>query len=343
MSLKVSAVGFAVGAAVCLAPADALASGVSKPKPPTKPAPAKHAPAKPKPATASAPEATLSGSGLFSVGTRYRVTIPGRRVRISGVIKPWVTGQHYTLTAYDGKRVFLRRAVSLTGTKNGARFSTTLAAPGAGTVTVRLTHKSTPTLHGFSAETHFDALADKAGPGAHGPFIKLIQQRLWALHIWLPQSGVFDQGTGLALDTYHRLLHQGFSESLDQPTVNSLLAGNGAFKLRFPRQGRHAEGNLSDQVLALADGSKVKELFPISSGKPSTPTVLGSYRIYQRTPGTLPDGMYYSSFFTGGYAIHGYNPAPDYPASHGCMRLPIPDAVAAYDWLAMGDWVDVYH
>jgi len=53
--------------------------------------------------------------------------------------------------------------------------------------------------------------------------------------------------------------------------------------------------------------------------------------------------MYSSSFFIGGYAIHGFNPAPDYPASHGCMRLPIPDAITAYDWLTFGDWVDVYY
>ncbi len=62
-----------------------------------------------------------------------------------------------------------------------------------------------------------------------------------------------------------------------------------------------------------------------------------------RTPGYLPDGMYFSNFFTGGYAIHGFDPAPDYPASHGCMRLPITDAISVWDWLAIGDGVDVYY
>jgi lipoprotein-anchoring transpeptidase ErfK/SrfK len=83
-------------------------------------------------------------------------------------------------------------------------------------------------------------------------------------------------------------------------------------------------------------------IFPISSGKPSTPTILGSFRIYNRVPGYLPDGMYYSDFFIRGYALHGYDPSPNYPASHGCMRLPIQDAIAAFNWLAIGDWVDVY-
>ena len=44
-----------------------------------------------------------------------------------------------------------------------------------------------------------------------------------------------------------------------------------------------------------------------------------------------------------GYAIHGFNPAPDYPASHGCMRVPIVDAISIYGWLQIGDWVDVYY
>jgi lipoprotein-anchoring transpeptidase ErfK/SrfK len=113
--------------------------------------------------------------------------------------------------------------------------------------------------------------------------------------------------------------------------------------VRFPSHGRHAEGNLSLQLLALIDGSRVQAIYPISSGKPSTPTILGDFHVYSKIPGYLPDGMYYSNFFIRGYAIHGYDPAPDYPASHGCMRLPIVDATSVYGWLALGDWVDVYY
>ena len=95
-------------------------------------------------------------------------------------------------------------------------------------------------------------------------------------------------------------------------------------------------------MLALIYGDSVYRIYPISSGKPSTPTILGHFRVYLRTPGYLPDGMYYSDFFHGGYAIHGYNPAPDYPASHGCRHLPIVDAISVFNWLNYGDVVDVY-
>ena len=33
--------------------------------------------------------------------------------------------------------------------------------------------------------------------------------------------------------------------------------------------------------------------------------------------------MYYSLYFLRGFAMHGYNPVPTYPASHGCVRIPI--------------------
>ena len=36
--------------------------------------------------------------------------------------------------------------------------------------------------------------------------------------------------------------------------------------------------------------------------------------------------MLHPNYFIGGYAIHGY-PVPNYPASHGCIRVPIPNAL----------------
>ena len=94
--------------------------------------------------------------------------------------------------------------------------------------------------------------------------------------------------------------------------------------------------------MALIDGRNVQRIYHISSGSPATPTVLGSYRTYMKTPGTNAKGMVYSSYFIRGYAIHGYASVPTYNASHGCLRVPVPDAVSIYNWVKMGDWVDVY-
>ena len=152
------------------------------------------------------------------------------------------------------------------------RFTEVLSSPSAGRVTVRVGHKRTDTLGGLLASRSFAALDEHAGFGSRGPFVELIQRRLAALHFYIPQTGVYDTGTGLALDAYHRLLHWGTYQSLDGRTISYLLDGFGEFKVRFPSHGRHAEGNLGLQVLALIDGSHVYRIYPISSGKPSTPT-----------------------------------------------------------------------
>jgi hypothetical protein len=245
-----------------------------------------------------------------------------------------------------GGRRFKTVAMSakcLAGTRTG-RFVLKVSAPRAGTVRVRVSHAATKLMRAFKVAGSFDALDTNVAPGSTGTFVELVQQRLAALHLFIPQTGRFDLGTELALDAYHRLLGEGEGiETLGPKTLTALLNGEGTFHVRYPNQGQHAEGDLSDQLLAFIDGSQVHWIFPISSGKPSTPTILGNFQIYYKEPEYTSDGMYFSSFFHGGYAIHGYNPAPDYPASHGCMRLPMVDAIPAYGWTRVGQWVDTYY
>jgi lipoprotein-anchoring transpeptidase ErfK/SrfK len=49
-----------------------------------------------------------------------------------------------------------------------------------------------------------------------------------------------------------------------------------------------------------------------------------------------------SNYFIGGYAIHGYHDVPTYAASHGCIRVPIPNAASIYNWVNLGDRIFVY-
>ncbi len=118
--------------------------------------------------------------------------------------------------------------------------------------------------------------------------------------------------------------------------------GQGRFRVRFPGHGKHVEADLSRQVLALVRGGRVERLYPTSTGAPATPTIVGSFRVYRKDLGTNAKGMVHSSYFIRGYAIHGYASVPIYPASHGCLRVPIPEAMSIFSWLSYGDRVDVY-
>jgi lipoprotein-anchoring transpeptidase ErfK/SrfK len=49
-----------------------------------------------------------------------------------------------------------------------------------------------------------------------------------------------------------------------------------------------------------------------------------------------------SNYFIRGYAIHGYAEVPPYAASHGCIRVPIPDAASIFNWIKIGDPIFIY-
>jgi hypothetical protein len=287
---------------------------------------------------------TLTVPDAFLVSHRL-VTVPERTVHVHGVVRPYVPGQWVLVQSSVNGKVFKTDHLQIRPAPGGhdGQFTESVSSPKAGRVTVHVGHTRNAALGGLLASRTITALDPNASFGSTGLFVQLIQQRLAALHFYIPQTGVYDSGTGWAIDAYHRLLHRGTSQTLDGRTVSYLLDGFGQFKVRFAQNGRHAEGNLSLQLLALTDESKVVAIYPISSGKPSTPTILGNFRVYSKVPGYLPDGMYFSNFFISGYAIHGYDPAPDYPASHGCMRVPIQDAISIYNWLAVGNWVDTYY
>jgi hypothetical protein len=283
-------------------------------------------------------------AGVFRVNSQP-VTITGRAVRVNGVVRPFVRGQIVTVHAFSGPRLIHSERVRVARSRGGSfgHFSVRFSVSRPGSIFISVVHAPTAKISRVVAYSGFDVLDPSASFGSTGRFVELIQSRLSILHFYIPDTGVYDNGTGLAIDAYHRLRGWGTSQNLDTATLNGLLDEVGTFRVRNPGDGHHAEGNLSSQLLALIDGTNVDRIYPISSGKPSTPTVIGHFNVYDKRPGYLPDGMYFSNFFIGGYAIHGYDPAPDYPASHGCMRVPIPDAVPIYNWLKMGDSVDVYY
>jgi hypothetical protein len=124
--------------------------------------------------------------------------------------------------------------------------------------------------------------------------------------------------------------------------MRALARGRGGFRVRHPEHGRHIEGDLSRQVIALIDKGRAQRIYHTSSGAPATPTVIGHFRVYLKTPGVNAKGMVDSAYFIRGYATHGYPSVPIFPASHGCLRLPIPDARPVFNWIEIGTPVDVY-
>ena len=156
------------------------------------------------------------------------------------------------------------------------------------------------------------------------------------------QRGLYDDAHRARRARLPQAHRPGRARTLASPDVfRRWLAGKGRFRVRYPEHGHHVEADLSRQVLALIDGGRVQRIYPTSSGTPSTPTILGSFRVYSQDPGLQRQGHVHSSYFIRGYAIHGYAAVPIYPASHGCLRVPSPTRSRSTTG-PIGDGVDVY-
>ena len=213
-----------------------------------------------------------------------------------------------------------------------------------GTITVEATLPATATTPALTAvQQTVLVLSHGVAPGSSSPSVRLMQELLARRRYALNVSGVLDSATARAVMAFRKETDLGRSETASSTVLRALLEGRGSFPVRYPSHGKHIEADLAHQVLAEIDvGGSVRRIYQMSSGKPSTPTVVGHFAVYSKTPGTNSHGMVDSSYFISGYAIHGYADVPNYAASHGCLRIPIPDALAVYDWLQIGNPVDVY-
>lgn len=267
--------------------------------------------------------------------------LAGDRIRVTGTLQPAVPGQTVTIGLQHGRHRL--RTVTVVPRAGDGAFSAAVKARESGHLTVLASHAATPQQVGVAAvPASLVALRPSLAPGAGGPSARFLQRALARGRYAVPRSGRFDAGTARAVAAFRKVTRMARSDRADRSVFRALLRGRGAFPLRYPRDGRHLEADLGRQVIALADHGRVLRIYTVSSGKPSTPTVLGRFRVYSKTPGTNAKGMVYSSYFIGGYAVHGYFDVPLFAASHGCLRVPIPDAVAIYSWLRLGTRVDVY-
>jgi lipoprotein-anchoring transpeptidase ErfK/SrfK len=112
------------------------------------------------------------------------------------------------------------------------------------------------------------------------------------------------------------------------------------------------EVDLGDQIMVAHSGDEVLRVFSISTGKSSTPTITGSYQVYnklnsQNMAGSdyyLPDVPFVMYFYKD-FAIHGAYWHTDFgiPVSHGCINMIPGDAGWVYEAVRIGTWVIIHY
>jgi L,D-transpeptidase catalytic domain/Putative peptidoglycan binding domain len=317
--------------ALALVPATAQAQ---TPAPPTTPTPTP--PPTPEPL---AGEASISVSqGLATRTMRYAA--PFQQIRVRGRVRPYVAGERVVLYALRRGKVTKRIEAAV---RRGGRYSIPVQLVKQGLFRLVVKHAGSPLQQKFKTKSKRVTVVDwQAGEGERGTKVLMLQRGLYRLGFSVPVTGYYDWLTSNAVNAFRKTNGMGRDGSAPKSVYAKVLLGEGAYKLRYPKAGKHVEFDWSRQVLVLADKGKPFRVYHTSSGTPATPTVFGTYRFYLQTPGTNSKGMVHSSYFIRGYAIHGYASVPNYPASHGCLRVPIPNASSIFGWIDIGDPIYSY-
>ncbi len=323
--------------ALAAVPAEGLAQvppATPPPAPPVEPAPA--------PVPPKAGKASLKIRGGMPT-KRMRFLFRGQRLVAVSRVKPFVAGQVAVLEVIRRGKVVSRRKSKIRRSKGKGRAVFRLKARRSGKFAVRIRHSATAQQKGFRTKrVRLYAGRFRAGVGQTGAKVILLQRGLKRLGFAVPVTGYYDSGTARAVTAFRKTNRLG-SDGYAIPDVYSkVFRGDGAFKPRYPKAGRHVEFDWSRQVLALIDNGRAHHVYHASSGKASTPTVFGAFEFYRKEPGTNSHGMVQSNYFIGGYAIHGYPSVPNYPASHGCIRVPIPNAYQIDSQIDLGQKIFVY-
>jgi len=299
-------------------------------------------PAAPQGPAAAEAKLTLGVASLGDRGKRW--VLAGEPLVASGRLDPFVKGEKVSVHLYRGKKRLGTRTVEVRDDKGHGGFSVSFGAvkvPGSYFVVAE--HKETAAQKGAKSErVRFGAVRAASGSGSNGQHVRLLQIGLRRLAFVAPLNGRHDAATGRAVLAFRKTNGMARITSANRNVMRALFAGRGGFRLKYPKAGKHVEADLSRQVLVLADRGRPVRIYHTSSGTSATPTVRGTFRFYRRQPGTNSHGMVHSVYFIRGYAIHGYPSVPTHPASHGCLRVPIPNARSIYEWIELGDRIMVY-
>ncbi len=288
------------------------------------------------------PRIDLAVTGTYRQHSKGYV-LKGALVKVKGSVAGNFDGLRVVVTVTRGKKTVLNDTVKLNASGGKSAFSLNYRIRRAGYYRFSAEADGDDPVNPLDAHSAYvSVVTSNIKRGAHGVAVRVIQSKLARLHYVVSGDGTFDAALGRALLAFRKVNHMSRVQSAGRAVGRKLARNSGTFRGKYRKAGRHIEIDISRQVMAFYEGRKLVRIYHVSTGKSSTPTVRGRFHVYMKTPGTNAKGMVHSNYFIGGYAIHGYADVPTYPASHGCVRVPVPNAQSIYDWVRIGDRIDVY-
>lgn len=256
---------------------------------------------------------------------------PGSRLWLRGRLRPARAG---TLTV----RVRTHRWRVTVGSRGRFRTRLPTRRPGSSTAVLRLAP-----ANGFTTvrrRKDFRVRAPSLSIGSSGRAVYALERHLRELNYAIRAVNRF-----YGAPTYEAVLAFQKVHGMSRTGSVGLSFWRAFGRAHIPRarhdRGSHIEVDKTRQVLFEVRRGKVVRVIHVSTGATGN-TPVGRFHTYLKTPGLLPSGMYYSMFFTGAFAIHGYHSVPAWPASHGCVRIPMWLAPRLFYRWPLGTTVYIY-
>lgn len=265
-------------------------------------------------------------------------------VPVRGTVTPFVSGQRVEVTFYlNGHRLVSHRVVVSKGSGDTGTFSSSVILREDGKYAVSAHHAATATLGAdTTVRKSWRVSFSSLHPGECGKVVKGFKDSMATMGYVSGGGSCFNGRLGREVLAYRKVNGMNRSQKAGAGLVRNVFGGRGGYQAKYPIAGEHAEVSLAKQVLVLLKGDKPFAIYPVSTGKPSTPTITGHYSFYRQEPGYNSEGMYYSFYWHNGYAVHGYHEVPNYAASHGCIRTFIADQPRIYEQLHYGESIFVF-
>lgn len=265
-------------------------------------------------------------------------------VPVTGTLKPFFGGQHVEVTFYrNGKEVLKRKVAVQPGPEGTGTFEASVVVKAGGKYAVSAHHDANAVLGSDSTvRKSWTVSFPKLKKGECGPVVQGFKAHLAKMGYVSGGGKCFTARLAREVLAYRKVNDMDRTKKAGPGIVRSAFEGKGGYHVKYPDAGEHAEVPLAKQVLVLVKNGKPYAIYPVSTGKPSTPTITGHYEFYRQEPGYNSEGMYYSFYWHNGYAVHGYAEVPDYAASHGCVRTFIADQPRIYEQLRYGESIYVW-
>jgi hypothetical protein len=171
--------------------------------------------------------------------------------------------------------------------------------------------------------------------------VRAVQERLARLR-YLPQGavdgidGYRTRQAVMAFQAWEGLARDGIAG----PLTKAALAEAERPRPKGDGPGRRMEVYRDRGVTLLVKHDRTKRAIHTSSGAPGYTTPAGRFEVFRKEVNSwsVPYQVWlpWASYFNAGIAFHGYPDIPPHPASHGCVRVPEPEAEHLYDFARIG-------